>query len=205
MEIKCEQRSDEWWEVRRGKLTSSKFPDLIKTPKQRLEWNQTQLAILREVAAEIITGKTEETFTSKAMQWGIDNEDYGRELWTVENFETVRTCGFFQHSEYIGGSPDGILVRDGVDWGVYELKCPTSKNHLKYELDKDELFKEYGGQVLGESFAAELLNFALVSFDPRFPDGRQFVTYTGCFQPEDMAVLESRLMNAVDIIKGWIG
>ena len=204
MEIKCEQRSDEWFAVKVGKLSSSKYPDIVKTKKQRLEWNQTQLTILRQVAAEIITGKTEESFTSHAMQWGIDNEGYGRDLWAIENFETVRTCGFFQHSEYIGGSPDFIIIRDGEDWGVGEMKAPMSKQHLKYELDRDELFKEYGGQVLGNCLAAGLPNFVLVSFDPRFPDGRQFVTYTGRFKPEELAVLESRLMDAVTLIKEWI-
>jgi len=204
MEIKCAQRSEEWYEIRKGKITSSTFPDLMKSPKQRLEWNQTQLAILRQAAAEIITGEGEDHFTSKAMQWGIDNEDYGRDQWAIENFETVRECGFFQYSEGIGGSPDGIITRDGKDWGVFELKCPMSKNHLKYLLDSDELFEEYGGQVLGEAFVTGLNNYVLVSFDPRFPDGRQFVTVAGEFKAEDFITLESRLSDAVDLIEGWL-
>lgn len=203
-EIKCEQRSDEWFMARLGKLTASRFPDLMKTAKQRLQWNQTQLTILRQVAAEIITGEVEEIYTSKAMQWGIDNEVYGRELWAVENLETVRTCGFYQHSEYIGGSPDGIVIRDGEDWGVFEIKCPSSKNHLMYELDNNELMRNYYGQILGESIVTGLRNYSLVSFDPRFPDGRKFVTVTGEFGLEDIAVLESRLFDALDIIKEWI-
>lgn len=203
-ELKFEQRSDEWKSARIGKLTASRFPDLMKTPKQRLEWNQTQLAILRQVAAEIITGDVEEVYTSKAMEWGISNEDYGRDLWAIENFETVRTCGFYQHSEYIGGSPDGIVVRDDEDWGVFEIKAPSSKNHLKYELDKDELVKEYIGQVIGESLVTGLRSYSLVSFDPRFPDGRKFVTVTGEFEPAEIAELENRLYKAVALLKEWI-
>ena len=205
MEIKCEQRSDEWLAARCGKLTASTFPKLIRKPKARAEWTEGQLTILHAAAAEIITGVAEpEGYTSQAMQDGIDNEDCGRDLWAIENFETARKCGFFQHSEYIGGSPDFIIIRDGEDWGVGEMKAPMSKQHLKYELDRDELFKEYGGQVLGNCLAAGLPNFVLVSFDPRFPDGRQFVTYTGRFKPEELAVLESRLMDAVTLIKEWI-
>ena len=75
---------------------------------------------------------------------------------------------------------------------------------MKYELDNDELMKEYGSQVLGESLVTGLRNYALVSFDPRFPDGRKFVTVTGEFEPAEIAVLESRLADAVDIIREWI-
>ena len=209
MEVKCEevttdQRSYAWKSARLCKLTASKFPDLMKTPKQRLEWNQTQLSILRQVAAEIITGESEPSYTTQSMQWGIDNEDYGRELWAIESFETVRTCGFYQHSEYIGGSPDGILVRDDEDYGVFEIKAPNSKQHLLYLLDSDDLLKAYYGQVLGESLVTGLRNYALVSFDPRFPDGRKFATVTGEFEPAEIAELENRLYEAVALLKEWI-
>ena len=203
-EIKAEQRSDEWYEARGGKLTSSTFPDLIKTVKQRTEWNKTQLALLREVAVEIITGTGEESYTSKSMERGTEYEDEGRTLWAIENFEIVRKCGFFQYSEYIGGSPDGIIKKDEKDWGVFEIKCPMSKNHLRYELNPDELFKDYGGQVLGESFVTGLRNYVLVSYDPRFPDGRRFVEVSGTFKPEDYEALQGRLDDAINLIKEWI-
>lgn len=204
MEIKCEQRSDEWFAVKVGKLSSSIFPDLMKTPKQRLEWNQTQMAILRKVAAELFTGGVEDSFSSRAIEWGVEHEDYARELWAIENFETVRTCGFYQHSEYIGSSPDFIIIRDGVDWGVGEIKCPTSKNHVLYLLDPGELLKAYYGQVLGQSLVTGLHNYVLTSFDPRFPDGKQFVTMSGTFNNDELKGLEERMNDAVDLILSWI-
>ncbi|MGD8567364.1 MAG: YqaJ viral recombinase family protein [Gammaproteobacteria bacterium] len=204
MEYKVEQRSDEWFKLRIGKITCSNFGILMPTPRQKTEWNDTQLKILREIAAEIITQEREESYTSSAMQWGIDQEDNARYLFQAQEFETVRTCGFFELSEYVGGSPDGIIVRDGEDWGNLETKCPTSKQHLLYELDKDELFKAYKYQVLGQCLVTELLPYALCSYDPRFPDSRQLIIIRGVATDEDLKPLRDRLDSAIALIRSWI-
>ena len=208
MEIKCEQRSDEWYAARLGLLTCSQFPKLMPTARQGPDdWNETQLSILREVAAERLTGKREESYTSSAMQWGIDNEDMARYTFEAETMETVRKCGFFRSDvspNFVGGSPDGIIVRDGEDWGVAEFKCPTSKQHLRYILDPDELWKDYGWQVLGQRLVTGLNNGAICSYDPRFPENKQLVI-AGTNAPQcDMDALIERLNSAVDLIKGWI-
>ena len=208
MEIKCEQRSDEWFAARLGLLTCSQFPKLMPMARQKPDdWNETQLSILREVAAERLTGKHEESYTSSAMQWGIDNEDMARYTFEAETMETVRKCGFFKSDvspDFIGGSPDGIIVRDGEDWGVAEFKCPTSKQHLRYLLDKEELWNDYKWQVLGHCFVSHIKHYALVSYDPRFDETKQLVVIARELEFNELDPLRYRLGLAVDIIKGWI-
>lgn len=203
-EIICEQRSDEWFKARLGKLTGSKFPKLMPTPRQRTEWNDTQLGILRECAAEIMTGEREETFQSAAMAWGNDHEDEAREAYEMLSMETVRTCGFFQHSEYIGSSPDGII---GDMKGVWECKCPTPKQHLRYFLDPAELWKDYKWQVVGHMLATGIHSGLIMSYDPRYPEHKQIAIYRPTEGPEietAIAELQARLDSAVTIIKEWV-
>ena len=202
-EINVLQLSDEWFELRLGKLTASKFDKLMKTPKQRLEWSDTQTAILLECASELLTGQREDSFTNKAMQWGNDTEEEARSFYALTNMTTVRESGFFETSEYIGGSPDGII--EGA--GCLEIKCPNSKQHLKYLLDVEQLKKAYKWQALGHIFNTGLDYCDLISFDPRFKDdSKKMVSYRYTVKEyaDDLLLLIARLDHAVEIIKGWL-
>ena len=105
IELKVEQGSTEWFTARMGKLTGSKFTKLMPTKRQKPDaWNETQLGILRECVAELLTGEREETFTSKAMQWGNDTEPAARRALALAIDMPIRESGFWQHSDYIGSS-----------------------------------------------------------------------------------------------------
>lgn len=204
VEHKNEQRSAEWFEARKGKLTGSMYPDLMLGPKARTEWTQGHLTVLRKVAAEIITGESDPSFTSDAMKEGVENEELARHAFQVQTFEEVRECGFFEFNEWIGASPDGIIVRDGEDSKVWEVKCPMSKQHLLYWLDSDELFKKYKGQLWGECLATGLNDYVICSFDPRFDEDRQLVIVEGTFEQTEIDSMKARLDSAIEKIKEWI-
>lgn len=195
-ELNYEQRSEEWFAARMGKLTGSKFPKLMPTPKQRKSWNDTQLAILYEAATEILTGQREETYQSPAMAWGTLWEDTAREQYSIVIEEEIRACGFFEYSEFIGSSPDGIYS------GVWEGKCPTSKKHLQYYLDPELLWKDYGWQLVGHMLCTGKRTGALTSYDPRFPAEKQLAVYIPEMDIEPLIKqLEERLSEAVDFVK----
>jgi hypothetical protein len=202
-EIKCEQLSVEWFSARLGKLTGSKFQKLMPTKRQKPDaWNDTQLSILRECAAEILTGEREESFINKTMQWGIDNEQNARRAFELQEMTAVRECGIFLYSDYIGSSPDGIIEETEETW---ETKCPTSKQHLRYWLDSQNLIEDYGWQAIGECFCAGYKKGIICSYDPRFPDDKMLVIHR--FEPteEEFTALKNRLELAVELIKEWIG
>lgn len=200
-EIKVPQLSTEWFTARLGKLTGSKFQKLMPTARQKPDkWNDTQLSILREIAAQALTGEREESFTTKQMQWGIDNEDNARRAYEFSEMVTVRECGIFLYSDYIAASPDGIIEDTGETW---ETKCPTSKQHLLYWLDSDILYKDYKWQCVGECLCSGLKKGVLCSYDPRFHDSHKLVIHR--FEPteEDFQALKDRLELAVELIKEW--
>jgi hypothetical protein len=201
-EIQCEQLSQEWFNERLKRITGSKFQKLMPTKRQKPDqWNDTQLSILREIAAQILTGEREETFTSKAMQWGIDNEKNAKRAFELHDMVTVRDCGIFIYSDRIGASPDGIIESTGETW---ETKCPSSKNHLLYWLDSTVLYEDYKWQVIGECFCSGLTKGVICSYDPRFPDDKQLVIHR--FEPtvEEFEQLKDRLDLAVELINEWV-
>jgi len=200
-ELKLEQGSADWFEMRLARITASRFPKLMPTPRQKIDkWNDTQLSILREIAAQRLTGEWEESFTSKAMQWGIDNEDNARRALSAAIDMPIRESGFWVKDDYVGASPDGII---GFDEFLCELKCPSSKVHLKYSLDMDEWFKDYGWQLKSQLWITEIKEGYYASYDPRFPDNKMLSYSSYALTDEDIDILDNRIGLAVELIKEW--
>lgn len=197
------QGSPEWFALRIGRLTNSQYPDLMPSEKARTKFTKTQLDILRRTAAEILTGESQEkTFTSAAMEHGTALEPEAREYIADQMMMNVRTCGFFEYSEYIGGSPDGIIANGS---GVLELKCPNSDTHLAYWLDPEELWNKYKWQLIGHIFVTGADFGFLASYDNRMPESKRMVAYELPLDHSgDLHKLEDRLNECVEMIKEWV-
>ena len=134
-----EQRTDEWYLQRKGKLTASEIYLLMQKPRdKRSEFSQSCMTWIDKKVAEMFT--PDEQFlddiynrpVSDAMQWGIDNEvtarmRYLREMKTIGHQVRFTEAGYIRYNEYAGGSPDGY-----VDGGIVEIKCPTKPTQLRY-------------------------------------------------------------------------
>lgn len=151
-----EQRSKEWYDIRKGKVTGTRLKALMGK-----DW----LSVVDEVVAEIITGQVEETYINQAMQWGIDNEPIAKVEYEKTIFSKVHEVGFCVSDKYkfLGVSPDGWVGSNG---GV-EIKCPNSKTHQKY-IRQDKLPTDYRPQIVDYFLVNEDLEWLdFVSFDPR--------------------------------------
>lgn len=203
-EIKCIQGSDEWFNIRLGKITGSHFDSIMPTPKQKDNaLSKGQLTYLRKVAAEILTGEREDSFQSKSMVWGNTWEPTARKAYSAQVMETVRECGIFTDDIMIGSSPDGIV---GNNERTFETKCPESKQHLFYYLHPEELYKEYKWQSIGEVYCSEVSERSgvITSFDPRMPDNRQLVIYDVIPTIEEFELLAYRIELCSAKIKEWV-
>lgn len=195
VEHMVEQGTEEWKELRIGKLTGSTFPDIMRADKPKMKWTQGQLTVLRKVAAEILTGESsDKDFKTVSMEWGNVMEPIARE--TTQNYlkMDVRECGFFEYSPMVGASPDGIAGDMDL---TLELKCPDSQTHLLYYLDPEALWKKYRWQAIGEMFCTGIGSGIIASFDPRMPSEKQLVVV----EPpkgyrDDIKRLEDRLSDA---------
>lgn len=200
----CAQRSDEWYELRKGKFTASDFGDLMPSSRQKPdEWNKTQMGIIYRVAAERMTGEAiSGGFVSQAMQHGIDTEEEARFAYELETGAEVRQGGFIELDEWIGCSPDGLVGEDG---GL-EIKCPNSDTHLRYLYNPADLKEDYYWQCVGAMLCSGREWWDLFSFDSRFNnETKQSIKYRIERSASSIAQLIERLDFAVKKVKEITG
>lgn len=118
-----EQRTEEWYAIRKGKMTASNAQTISANGKG-LE------TYIYNLMAEKYSAFRPEGYVSSDMQRGIDLEDQARMTYELFN-EAVETVGFIEHSDTIGCSPDGLVGEEG---GL-EVKCPNDTNYFKILVD----------------------------------------------------------------------
>ena len=69
-EIKCEQRSPEWYSARLGRVTASRIADIMAKTKTGPSASRKNYAA--ELVCERLTGQPSEAYTNQAMQRGIE-------------------------------------------------------------------------------------------------------------------------------------
>lgn len=113
----AEQGTEQWFIDRLGYVTASNM-EAVMAKGQGVTRNK----YLVKTACEILTGRpTTNSFKSKYMQAGNDNEPKARALYTAVTGNDVRQVGFcFIRSEKLGASLDGEIIQD--DDGIMEIK-----------------------------------------------------------------------------------
>jgi|SRR5690625_5112189 len=123
------QGTEEWDDLRRGIVTASTIGQLI-TPKTIMPAkNPASRSIVATLAAERITGWTEEHYESDAMLRGHLDEPIARDTYQKHTGNTVRETGFVTRTidgHTLGYSPDGMVGEDGL----IEIKSRSPKKHL---------------------------------------------------------------------------
>jgi putative phage-type endonuclease len=137
-----EQRTEEWFAARLGKVTASKMNDVlakIKSGEAAMRKNYKM-----QLATERLTGKQTDFYMNQAMQDGIDREDTARQIYEIVRDIKVEQVGFIDHPviEMAGASPDGLLP----DNGILEIKCPIETTHTTNLLER-VLPSRYKAQV----------------------------------------------------------
>jgi hypothetical protein len=122
------QGSEEWLAVRAGIVTASVVGKLV-TPSLKVANNDTSRGLTVALAAERITGRADDTYTSPDMWRGVEDEPIARELY-AEHHAPVGEIGFmtrqFDGGYVIGYSPDGLVGDDGL----IEIKSRQQKKHV---------------------------------------------------------------------------
>ncbi len=79
---------------------------------------------------ESLTGEISQSYTTPAMQWGIEHEENALIEYAFIYDTNVTRCGFIQHQkmEMAGARPDGS-IGEGC---LIEVKCPQSTTHLRF-------------------------------------------------------------------------
>lgn len=122
------QRSDEWYELRRGMITASAVGRLITPKTMKPASNQDSRSLAAGLAAERISGWTDPTFINDDMMRGIEHEALARDKY-AQHHAPVTEIAFMTEDRFgftLGLSPDGLVGDDGL----IEIKCPRAKGHI---------------------------------------------------------------------------
>jgi len=138
--IECEQGSPEWFEARRGIPTASRFADVLAEGKGVM-----RIKYMRQLAGEIITGESMETYKNDKMERGKEQEDEIRVRYAYDRDVNVERIGFVRSNmASTGCSPDGLVNVDGM------VEIKSSEPHLLIEiLDTGKIPTQHMPQVQG--------------------------------------------------------
>lgn len=161
-----EQRSNQWFAARRGRVTASRVSDLMA--KTKSGYGAARANYMAQLVAERLTGNIAESFTNAAMQWGIDTEDHARAAYEFETDNEVELVGFIPYGEDAGASPDGLVGADGL----VEIKCPNTATHINTLLT-EKIDRKYILQMQFQMVCTDRKWCDFVSFDPRLPEEMQ--------------------------------
>ncbi|XP_028794150.1 uncharacterized protein LOC114749780 [Neltuma alba] len=141
------QRSEEWFALRKDRLTTSTFSTALGfwSGNRRLElWNEKVFAS----EAQIL-----ESSKKGAMDWGVLNEAAAIDQYRQITGREVSSMGFAVHPkegfDWLGASPDGLLgcVPGG---GILEVKCPYNKGKPETALPWSAMPFYYMPQLQGQ-------------------------------------------------------
>ncbi|EOA55606.1 hypothetical protein HMPREF1214_03729 [Bacteroides sp. HPS0048] len=157
-----EQKEFEWKEKRRGKITASTLPDLMKEGRG-CPFGKTALDVMYAIRYERRTGLIRENGNNKAFEWGHENEPLAVEWVRTQLLNEIKSCTndfkdivFNEPFEGFGDSPDFYLYDvTGKVIALGEIKCPMSQGKIESlqllsEInEKDEYYWQFLGHFLG--------------------------------------------------------
>ena len=188
MEDTIEQRTEAWLQARCGKITASRFADVMAVSARTGKPLQAREDYMLTLAAERTSGIPKQSISSKSLAWGTDLEAHAREAYEIETGNIVTEAGFVLHPTHdcIGASSDGWIGDDGL----IEIKCPhDEKVHIRtwlYGMPEDHIAQVQGNMlVTGRQWAD------FISYDPRA--GQPFRLYVQRI-PRDDDYINNKLL-----------
>jgi putative phage-type endonuclease len=119
-----EQRTDAWFEARRGKITASVIGGILGVSPY-----MTADDVAKRLVAGMCPDLAHEAFAGNiATRWGQDHEDVANSYFQAETGLMTYRIGFLDHPSFpwLGASPDGFVLEGGGKIPI-ELKCPYNK------------------------------------------------------------------------------
>ena len=151
-----EQRTDEWYAIRKGKMTASNAETIIANGKGL----ETYIYNLME---EYYSSAEKENYINADMQRGIDLEPEAKIEFQFYTGLDIKEVGCVELNEYILASPDGLIGDDGL----IEIKCPNDSIYFKLLLNNN-IKPEYIAQMQMQMYVTDRQYCYFVSYNPNF-------------------------------------
>jgi putative phage-type endonuclease len=193
------QGSDEWKQLRLGKVTASRVADMVARTKSGYGASRANYAA--QLIAERLTGQPAESYVNAAMQHGTDTEPEARNAYEFYQGVTVEQVAFVQHPTIpdAGCSPDGLVGNDGM----VEIKCPNTATHLDTLLGQSTPAK-YIDQIQFQMACTGREWCDFVSYDPRLPENMRLFVRRVARDDKRIAELETEAVAFLEEIEARI-
>lgn len=166
------QNTDAWMKARGGLATTSSFSKII-TPSGAKSRSMDGYA--NQVVTELLLGKSVDRDLSNiyAIQWGNEYEDRAADLYQFETGHDLKHGGFYCDDHFKrGASPDAIVMENGEEIGLTEIKCPEDPTkHVEF-LFRKEINPIYKPQLFGQMHVTGFDWVDWLSFYPELPHVR---------------------------------
>lgn len=169
------QNSNEWFELRLGRITASNMDDIADCYTQKGKLKESSNAYINKLVFERMTKQviSEQGFAAAAMQWGRDNERDAINAVAEHLKENIDTCGVYESPYGFLASPDGVIHDDEFNTIPVEVKCPFNPNNHIDNVLTGSLFERYKWQVHAQIVALKAPYGYFASFDPRLDGAAQ--------------------------------
>lgn len=183
-----EQRTDEWFSARLGKVTASRVADVVARTKSG--YGASRANYMAELICERLTGARGESYQNAAMVWGTEQEPVARAAYEAATGTLVVETGFVPHPTITmsGASPDGLVN----DLGQVEIKAPNSATHID-TLMTGVVPAKYITQMQWQMACTGRQWCDFVSFDPRLPENMQLFVKRVMRDDAQITMLESEV------------
>ncbi|MBS3776886.1 MAG: YqaJ viral recombinase family protein [Bacteroidales bacterium] len=182
-----EQNSDQWFSLRLGRITSSKFDVMNMKPSTKGYQNY-----IRKIAYERLTGESfpEKFNGNEFTEAGHEREQVGKDTYEQRTFQKVHPGGFFEVDDWVGGSPDSLVSNDGL----LEVKNVITGNQLmelvnyNFKPSREQSYQCYGQMYVSGRQWVDLMHIHIME------SGRQIVNVQRIHRDEEiMSEIEENL------------
>jgi len=161
--------TDQWMKARGGMATTSSFGKII-TPSGAKSKSMDGYA--EQVVVELLLGKSVDRNLDNiyAIQWGNEWEGKAADLYQFETGYDIEHGGFYCDDNFKrGSSPDAIVIENGEQIGITEIKCPEDPTkHARFLFSKT-INKTYKPQLFGQMLVTGFDWVDWFSFYPELP------------------------------------
>ena len=197
--MEIEQRTEEWFAARLGRVTASRVADVIA--KTKTGYSASRENYMAQLVVERLTQTKAESYTSAAMMHGVEQEPFARAAYEATQGVMVEEVGFVSHPsiEWAGASPDGLVGDDGC----VEIKCPNTATMIETLLSQ-KVPGKYITQMQFQMACTGRKWCDYVSFDPRMPAKAQMFVKRVDRDDEYIAEIEAEIVKFLAEVKSQV-
>lgn len=195
MWIDVEQNSEEWFDLRLGRATSSNFAKIMANDGKA--FGSPAIDYAQKLALEHVTGERDETgFHGAYMDRGQELEPLAIEAYEIDQIAVVTNGGFNKMGDFLGDSPDGNVGKKGC----IETKSVVPNTQWK-RIKKGGIDLAYKWQIHGHIWLGEKDWCDFVSYCPEMNDKNRLYVHRVHRDKEMISKMNDRMLLFLEEVR----